>query len=155
MNVGCLPPFCVSSPPSLWSGSSTTVRRPSWYLSGTDQFKERKTFPYPDLVLLDYRMPKCTGVEVLAHFHDRLRLPSVVLWSNTLEQLDVATALELGADVVCKKPSNLQEFAHIINRVAAKTSYKVPLVHDLNPDVAGIYHQSHGKTTARRHKLYS
>lgn len=125
------------------------------YLSGTDQFRERKTFPYPDLVLLDYRMPKCTGVEVLAHCHHRLRLPSVVLWSNTLEQLDVAFALELGADIVCKKPSNLQEFAQIMNRLAAKTSYKVPLVNDLNPDVAGSYHRLHGKTTARKHKLCS
>ncbi len=125
------------------------------YLSGTDRFREKKLFPYPDLVLLDYRMPKCDGVEVLEHLHHRFRLPSVVLWSNTLEQLDIAFALELGADVVCKKPANLHEFALIINRLAVKTSYKVPLVHDLNPAVAGSYHGSHGKTTARRHKLCS
>jgi CheY-like chemotaxis protein len=121
------------------------------YLSGTDQFRERKTFPYPDLVLLDYRMPKCNGVEVLEHLHRRFRLPSVVLWSNTLEQLDIALALELGADLVCKKPGNLQEFAQIINRLAARTCYKVPPVHDLNPDLPSSYHQSHGKPMARRH----
>lgn len=125
------------------------------YLSGTDRFRERKTFPYPDLILLDYRMPKCNGVEVLAHLHHRFQLPSVVLWSSSLEQLDIAAALRLGADVVCKKPANFQEFAHIINGLAAKTSYRVPLVHVLTPVVPSASHRAHAKTTVRKHKICS
>jgi CheY-like chemotaxis protein len=117
------------------------------YLTGLDRFRDRKSFPYPDLVLLDYRMPKCNGVEVLAHLHHRFQLPSVVLWSNTLEQIDIASALKLGADVVCKKPANLYEFAQVINRLADKPSGKVLQVHGLN--------RSHAKTTPRRPKLCS
>ena len=125
------------------------------YLTGLDRFRDRKSFPYPNLVLLDYRMPKCNGVEVLAHLHHRFQLPSVVLWSNTLEQIDVASALKLGANVVCKKPANLYEFAQIINRLADKTYDKVPLVHDLSHNLPSSHHRAHAKTTARRPKLCS
>jgi CheY-like chemotaxis protein len=124
------------------------------YLSGLDRFRDRKSFPYPDLLLLDYRMPKLNGLEVLAHLHHRFQLPSVVLWSNTLEQLDIASARKLGADVVCRKPANLHEFAQIINRLAANTSHKVPLIHDLSHNVPSRYHRAHAKTAARNPKLF-
>jgi CheY-like chemotaxis protein len=125
------------------------------YLSGLDRFRDRKSYPFPDLVLLDYRMPRCDGVEVLAHLHHRCRLPSVVLWSNTLEQLDIASAHKLGADLVCKKPSNLHEFTQIIDRLAARMSHKAPpQVHDLNHAAPSSYHRAYAKAAARRHKLW-
>jgi len=102
------------------------------YLSGSDPFKEREAFPYPDLVLLDFRMPRCNGLEVLAHLHRQPQRPRVVLWSNTLEQIDVSLAFCLGADLVCRKPASSREFVEIIDRLLAKTLFEVPLGRDGN-----------------------
>ena len=101
------------------------------YLSGSEQFKERKTFPYPDMVLLDFRMPRCNGLEVLAYLHRQPYRPRVILWSNTLEQIDVPLALCLGADLVCNKPARFEDFVEIINRVVEKPISKMPLVRDV------------------------
>ena len=110
------------------------------YLSGSDQFKEREAFPYPDLVLLDFRMPRCNGLEVLAYLHRQARRPRVVLWSNTLEQIDVSLAFCLGADLVCRKPASSREFVEIINRLLAKTIFEVPLGRDTNAAYPALPH---------------
>jgi CheY-like chemotaxis protein len=97
-------------------------------------------FTYPDLVLLDFRMPRCNGLEVLAHLHRQPQRPRVVLWSNTLEQIDVSLALCLGADMVCNKPAGLRDFLEIINRFAAKTNYEAPLARSVHAANSAVTH---------------
>lgn len=92
------------------------------YLLGIDQFKERRVFPYPDLLLLDYSMPRCGGMQVLEFLDRQSKRPRVILWSNTLDQINVPLALRLGADIVCHKPSNREELMEIIRRLRMKTS---------------------------------
>jgi CheY-like chemotaxis protein len=84
------------------------------YLKGLDGFHDRKLFPYPDLMLLDFSMPKCGGMEVLKFLKREPQRPHVLLWSNTLEQVDVPLALHLGADMVCEKPANRRELTRIM-----------------------------------------
>jgi CheY-like chemotaxis protein len=99
------------------------------YLTGTDRFKNREMFPYPDLILLDYRMPRCDGMEVLAHLNHQFHRPRIVLWSDTLEQRNVPMALRLGADLVCRKAANRMELVEIINRVE-RAFNKPPVLDD-------------------------
>jgi CheY-like chemotaxis protein len=87
------------------------------YLCGGDRFQDREIFPFPDLVLLDFRMPRCDGMQVLAFLKRQPLRPRVILWSNTVDQLDVPLALRLGADLVCQKPAHLLELMQIINRL--------------------------------------
>jgi CheY-like chemotaxis protein len=87
------------------------------YLCGADQFRDREIFPFPDLVLLDFRMPRCDGMQVLAYLKRQPSRPRVILWSNTVDQLDVPLALRLGADLVCQKPAHMLELMQIINRL--------------------------------------
>jgi len=99
------------------------------YLTGTDRFRNREMFPYPDLMLLDFRMPRCSGMDVLHHLQNQFHRPRIVLWSDTVEQIDVPMALHLGADLVCRKAANRMELVEIINRVE-KAFYKPPILDD-------------------------
>lgn len=92
------------------------------YLRGDGQFDDRELYPYPDLVLLDLSMPWCDGMEVLRYLHQQSRRPRVILWSNTLDNVDVSLALSLGADLVCRKPVNKRELIQIIDRLEEKVS---------------------------------
>jgi CheY-like chemotaxis protein len=87
------------------------------YLHGVGQFNDRQKFPYPDLMLLDFKMPRCDGMQVLELMGQQLDRPRVVLWSSILDQIDVRLALNLGADMVCAKPDSHQELANIIQRL--------------------------------------
>jgi len=87
------------------------------YLQGVEQFTNRELFPYPDLVLLDFCMPRCGGMGVLKFLQRQFHRPRVVLWSNTMDRVNVPLALRLGADLVCPKPARKEELWDIMRRV--------------------------------------
>ena len=94
------------------------------YLLGVEQFKDRNIFPYPDVLLLDYSMPRCGGMQVLEFLHRQSQRPRVILWSNTLDQVNVPLALHFGADMVCHKPADRRELLDLFRRLQMKTSLK-------------------------------
>jgi len=82
------------------------------YLLGTGRYEGRDTTVMPDLILLDLKLPKVDGLEVLR----RLRadqgtrsLPVVILTSSTEEQ-DVLKGYGLGANSYIRKPVDFDEF---------------------------------------------
>ena len=82
------------------------------YLFGTGRYEGRDTTAVPDLILLDLKLPKVDGLEVLR----RLRadkgtrpLPVVILTSSTEEQ-DVLKGYGLGANSYIRKPVDFDEF---------------------------------------------
>jgi len=97
------------------------------YVQGIDNFKNRELFPYPDLILLDFQMPRCNGIEVLQQLRHQWHRPRVILWSSTLDQVDVPLALRLGADLVCRKPGDRAELVEIIDRMETKVFNKPPV----------------------------
>lgn len=77
------------------------------YLSGSHAFADREKYPLPSIVLLDLKLPKRSGLEVLAWLRDRpdklKRLPVVVLTSSK-QASDINRAYELGANSYLVKP---------------------------------------------------
>ncbi len=76
------------------------------YLAGTGEYADRARHPVPVLVLLDLKLPRKSGHEVLAWIkqHAALkRMPVVVLTSST-ETIDVNQAYDLGANSYLVKP---------------------------------------------------
>ena len=95
------------------------------YLRGIEKFRHRETYPYPDLLLLDFNMPRCDGMEVLGFLRHQFHRPRVVLWSTTLDQVNIALALQLGADLVCEKPVGYRELTRIFEQLNTK-AFKAP-----------------------------
>jgi len=76
------------------------------YLKGSEQFKNRDKHPFPTLVLLDLKLPRVNGFDVLTWMkteQNMRRLPVIVLSSST-HQADVKRAYELGANSFLVKP---------------------------------------------------
>src|SRR5262245_26088323 len=81
------------------------------YLEGAGQYADRALHPLPALLILDLKMPRMTGFDVLSwlgtHPHFK-RLPAVVL-SSSCQDSDVAKARDLGAREYHVKPHHLGE----------------------------------------------
>ena len=76
------------------------------YMEGADPFADRKQHPLPNLVLLDLKMPKLNGFDVLNWMRQKeafRRVPVVVLSSSNHDD-DVRKAYDLGANSFLIKP---------------------------------------------------
>lgn len=77
------------------------------YLSGRDDYADREHFPIPALILLDLKVPRRSGHEVLGWLRTQpglKRLPVVVL-SASDQRSDIDKAYDLGANSYLVKPS--------------------------------------------------
>jgi len=71
----------------------------------------------PQLVLLDLKLPKIAGLEVLEHIRSdprTKRLPVVVLTSSNVES-DLATSYDLGANSYIRKPVDFTQFMQAVD----------------------------------------
>jgi CheY-like chemotaxis protein len=68
------------------------------YLAGQRQFNQRQTYPLPDLMMLDLKMPRISGYEVLRWLRSQV-FPglTVIVLSGSALQEDVQASLALGA----------------------------------------------------------
>jgi CheY-like chemotaxis protein len=90
------------------------------YLSGAETYANREDFPFPDLVLLDLRMPRLDGFEVLHWIRSNPAtkiLPVVVLAGSSF-RADIRRALELGASSYAAKPAKFEELEVLIDQIA-------------------------------------
>jgi CheY-like chemotaxis protein len=90
------------------------------YLSGTEAYVDREEFPFPDLVLLDLKMPRLDGFEVLHWIRTNpstKTLPVVVLAGSSF-RADIRRALELGANSYAAKPAKFEELQVLIDQIA-------------------------------------
>ena len=81
------------------------------YLEGRGAYANRATSPMPSLIILDLKMPRKSGLEVLKWIDehpDVAVVPTIVLSSSNLEQ-DVRTAYGLGANTYFVKPTTFDE----------------------------------------------
>ena len=90
------------------------------YLAGSDGYDDRAQYPLPALLLLDLKLPRRSGLEVLEWLRaqdDLRRLPVVMLTSSRQSQ-DVNRAYDLGANSYLVKPvefDDLQEMLGTLN----------------------------------------
>ena len=75
----------------------------------------------PVVILLDLKMPKVTGVEVLREVksHEKLKSIPVVILTSSREAQDLRECYRLGANSYVVKPVDAKEFGQAINRIGA------------------------------------
>jgi CheY-like chemotaxis protein len=89
------------------------------YLSGEGQFANRQEFPLPGLMLLDLRLPRVPGLEVLKWARQQpafAQLP-ILICSSSCQDSDVATAYQLGTNGYLVKPSHMSERLELVRRI--------------------------------------
>lgn len=76
------------------------------YLAGSGGYADRALHPYPVLVLLDLKLPRKSGHEVLQwpRGQEELRRTPVVVLTSSRESIDVDRAYDLGANSYLVKP---------------------------------------------------
>ena len=82
------------------------------YLFGTGEFAGRNVESLPAVVLLDLKLPKVDGLEVLRRLraHERTKLLPVVILTSSKEEQDVIAGYELGANSYIRKPVDFDRF---------------------------------------------
>ena len=90
------------------------------YLEGSGEFANREEYPLPSVVLLDLKLPRRTGFEVLKWIREQPTLRSIRVIVLTSSQLldEVNYAYNLGANSFLTKPTNFKQFLSEIQIVA-------------------------------------
>ena len=86
------------------------------YMHGRGVYADRQSHPRPDLVLLDLRLPRIDGLEVLKEIKSDpalLAIPVVILTTSEGER-DMAMAYEYHANSYVIKPVDFQCFANLL-----------------------------------------
>lgn len=104
------------------------------YIFGNGIYADRKTYPLPNIVLLDLKMPGIDGLEVLKRVKSTSeikRIPIIILTSSK-EEGDRAMSYDLGANSYLVKPISFDGFLDVVRKV---TDYWISL--NVEPPVCG------------------
>ena len=86
------------------------------YLKGEGRFSDRAQYPLPGLLLLDLKMPRMNGFEVLQWVRQQPQFTAlqVVVLSSSDEIRDINRAYQLGANSFLVKPLSFDEFVGML-----------------------------------------
>jgi len=90
------------------------------YLFGTGDYKDRDLSVSPVLIMLDIKLPKLNGLEVLKKIKtdSRTRFIPVVILTSSDEEKDLIESYQLGANSYVRKPVDFAEFQNSVRQLA-------------------------------------
>jgi CheY-like chemotaxis protein len=94
----------------VWNGEEVI-----YYLKGQGKYSNRAEYPLPDLLLLDIKMPRVNGFEVLTWIRQQKELSGlrVLMLTSSDEIRDVNRAYQMGANSFLVKPSDFDDLAEL------------------------------------------
>lgn len=89
------------------------------FVFGTGMYEGRDINMVPELILLDLKLPKVDGLEVLRRIRENeyTRLLPVVVLTTSSEEQDRLRSYDLGANSYVRKPVDFQEFIQAVGQL--------------------------------------
>ncbi|MEH2278251.1 MAG: response regulator [Nostoc sp.] len=89
------------------------------YLFGKGVYADRDMSLMPNLILLDLKLPKMDGLEVLRHLRadDRTKILPVVILTSSKEEQDLINGYSLGANSYVRKPVDFSQFSESVRQL--------------------------------------
>lgn len=89
------------------------------FVFGTGQFENRNVNHQPKIILLDLKMPKVSGIEVLKTLKsdDRTKAIPVIVLTSSQEDPDIKVCYELGVNSYIVKPVGFENFTKAISEL--------------------------------------
>ena len=89
------------------------------YLEAKGEYNDRARFPWPDLIVLDLKMPEVNGFDFLAWRKASALFSSIpiIIFSGSNEPDDVKRIFELGANKHIVKPTDLDVWERIVREI--------------------------------------
>ena len=89
------------------------------YMFGTGLYAGRNAKDIPIVILLDLKLPKIDGLEVLKSIRQNefTRLTPVVILTSSAEEKDVVNGYNMGASSYIRKPVNFEQFTDAIKHL--------------------------------------
>lgn len=99
------------------------------YLEGKGDFADRERFPFPDIMILDLKLPNADGFTVLEWARGRSSRPIIAVFSVCDGEVTRRRAQQLGADLYENKiwnPPVFDRFLHFVGNMAeAKARFEI------------------------------
>jgi two-component system response regulator len=89
------------------------------YFNGEGAYAGRNTNQLPSVVLLDIKLPKVNGLEVLKYIrsNEKTKLVPVVILTSSKEELDLINGYKLGANSYIRKPVDFIRFLDAVQKL--------------------------------------
>lgn len=89
------------------------------YLKGSGKYADRELYRAPSLVLLDLKMPRATGFEILNWIrnHPTLKQLPVIVLSGSELQADIKNAYAAGANSYLVKPLGFEALVNLVKSI--------------------------------------
>jgi two-component system response regulator len=89
------------------------------FIFGRGKFTGREATNQPKVILLDIKMPKVDGIEVLRQLksHDICKTIPVVIMTSSKEEQDLIRSYELGVNSYVVKPVDFEGFAKAVSEL--------------------------------------
>jgi CheY-like chemotaxis protein len=89
------------------------------FLFGTGKYSSRDLTTMPTVILLDIKLPKLDGLEVLRQIraNERTKLLPVVILTSSKEEQDILNGYSLGVNSYVRKPVDFNQFADAVSHL--------------------------------------
>ena len=89
------------------------------YLFGMNEYAGRDISEWPEIMLLDLKLPKVSGLEVLKKIRadHRTRAIPVVILTSSKEEQDLTEGYELGVNSYVRKPVDFSQFLDAVKQI--------------------------------------
>ena len=92
------------------------------YLHGRGAFSDRSRYPFPNLLLLDLKMPRRSGFDVLKYLGENPRFQGlpVIVFSASSNEVDMRRARALGCRSYQVKPTEFDRLVEVVRRICSE-----------------------------------